>query len=479
MAIPGIRRVGRWKMKLRSLLGLALVCLLVLPSCTQEESTSVDEARAIAREAYVYAFPVVDGYRVLHTYYMDPGNPEYKGPLNELVNTARVYTPDDKAVQTPNSDTPYSFFGGDLRGEPLVLTVPEIDPKRYYSIQFVDAYTHNFAYVGSRTTGNGAGKFLLAGPGWKGDAPQGIEQVIRSETDFVLGIYRTQLFGPDDLQAVKAIQSGYDVQLLSEYLGTAPTPAPPLDYPQPLSREKQKTSPDVFKLLNFVLTSYCPTVPSEETLMARFARIGVGPGQTFDLGRFSPEVQQALADGIADAWKEYDDFKREKIDTGAVTSGQLFGTREFLDNNYLYRMAGAVLGIYGNSRMEALYPIYSADADGNPFDGANRYTVHFAPGQFPPVNAFWSLTMYEMPASLLVANPINRYLINSPMLPKLQKDADGGVTIYIENASPGKAREANWLPAPKGPFSMAMRLYWPQEAALDGTWQAPQAEKVQ
>jgi hypothetical protein len=358
--------------------------------------------------------------------------------------------------------------------------VPEIEPERYFSIQLVDAYTFNFHYVGSRATGNGAGRYLLAGPGWKGEKPEGIDEVITSETDLVLGIYRTQLFGPDDLDKVKAVQAGYTLQPLSEYLGTeAPTAAPPLDNAEPVSKEAQRTSPEVFGILNFVLTSYCPTVPSEEALMARFAKIGVGPGKTFDLNAFSPEAQQAIKDGISDAWQEFDEFKKNKIDTGKVTSGELFGTREFLKNNYLYRMAAAVMGIYGNSEQEAMYPLYAVDANGDKLDGSNRYTMRFASGEGPPVNAFASLTMYELPESLLVANPIDRYLINSPMFPELKKDADGGVRLYIQHDSPGKDKESNWLPAPQGPFMMAMRLYWPKKEALDGTWQPPKAEKVQ
>jgi len=466
-------------MRITRALLLGLICACVTASCgTQAPSLTANEARSIAKEAYIYAFPIVDGYRVIHAYSLDPGNPEYKGPMNDLVNIARVYTPDDKAVQTPNSDTPYSFFVADLRAEPLVLTVPEIEPNRYYSIQLVDAYTHDFAYVGSRVTGNGAGSFLLAGPGWKGENPPGIRKVIPSETDLVLGIYRTQLFGPEDLDNVKAIQAGYAVQPLSGFLGkTAPAPAPALAYPEPLSVEAQKSSPELFRVLNFVLTTFCPTVPSEKDLMARFAKIGVGPGQAFDAGRFSPEIRQALSDGIADAWAEFETFKKTRVDTGEVTAGEMFGTREFLKNNYLYRMAAAIIGIYGNAREEAMYPLYAVDSDGQNLDGANRYTVRFAPGQLPPVNAFWSLTMYQLPESLLVANPLHRYLINSPMLPELGKDADGGITLYIQNESPGKDREANWLPAPQGPFMMAMRLYWPKEEALNGTWQAPKAER--
>jgi hypothetical protein len=204
--------------------------------------------------------------------------------------------------------------------------------------------------------------------------------------------------------------------------------------------------------------------------MARFAKIGVGAGKTFDATTLSPEIKIAIEQGMADSWVDFANLQKQKIDTGEVTTGDLFGTREALKNNYLYRMAGAVIGIGGNSKQEAMYPVYFVDAAGQKLDGANRYTLRLAPGELPPVNAFWSLTMYELPASLLVANPINRYLLNSPMLPQFVKDADGGLTFYIQNESPGKDKEPNWLPAPKGPFAAAMRLYWPKEAALDGSW---------
>jgi hypothetical protein len=207
--------------------------------------------------------------------------------------------------------------------------------------------------------------------------------------------------------------------------------------------------------------------------MARFAKIGVGADKTFDASKLSPEIKKAMEQGMADAWADLAKLQKEKIDTGKVTSGDMFGTRRYLKNNYLYRMAGAVTGIYGNSKQEAMYPIYSVGSDGQKLDGAKRYTVRFAPGQFPPANAFWSLTMYELPASLLVANPLNRYLLNAPMLPQFKRDADGSLTFYIQNASPGADKEANWLPAPTGPFSLVMRLYWPKPDALEGKWKQP------
>jgi hypothetical protein len=438
----------------------------------QAEDVTATEARAIAKEAYIYGFPMVDNYRIQHAYFVDTGNPEYKGPWNHLVNIPRVYTPADTAIQTPNSDTPYSFVGLDLRAEPIVLTVPPIEKDRYFSIQLIDAYTFNFAYIGSRATGNDGGSFLIAGPGWNGETPAGVKKVIRSETELVLAAYRTQLFNPDDLDNVKKVQAGYKAEALSAFLGQpAPAAAPAISFINPLTAADEKTSLEFYNVLNFVL-QFCPTDSSEEELMARFAKIGVGKGRTFDAGVLSPELKTAIEQGMADAWVDLANLKKE-IDAGKVTSGDLFGTRAYLKNNYLYRMAAAALGIYGNSKQEAMYPVYAVDAEGRKLDGANRYELRFAPDELPPVNAFWSLTMYELPASLLVANPINRYLLNSPMLPQFAKDADGGLTLHVQNDSPGKDTEANWLPAPKGPFMMIMRLYWPKEEALDGKWSAP------
>ena len=462
--------------------GLALVAaVLVTPACKPaaqsgqagQSAITPAEVRAIAKEAYIYGFPMVDNYRIQHAYFVDKSNPEYKAPWNTLVNIPRVYTPADTAVQTPNSDTPYSFAGLDLRAEPMVLTIPPIEKGRYYSVQLVDAYTFNFDYIGSRTTGNGGGNYLIAGPGWKGDTPKGINKVIRSDTYLVSPIIRTQLFNPADLDNVKKVQAGYKLQPLSAFLGQpAPPAAPPIDFIKPLTPDGEKNSLEFFNILNFAM-QYAPTVPSEEAIRARFAKIGIAPGKTLDVGSLSPELKAAYQDGMADAWADLANLQKTELDTGKVTSGDLFGTRASLKGNYLYRMAAAVLGIYGNSKEEAMYPMYRADADGQALDGSHKYTVRFAPGQLPPVNAFWSLTMYELPKSLLVANPIKRYLINSPMLPQLVKDPDGGITLYIQNELPGKDKEPNWLPAPKGPFVTAMRLYWPKQDALDGKWKAP------
>ena len=437
-----------------------------------------DEARAIARDAYIYGFPMVDSYRVQYSYFIDGASPEYKGPWNQVHSVARVFTPADTAIQTPNSDTPYSMLGADLRAEPLVLFVPPIDSDRYYSLQFIDGYTANFAYVGSRTTGNDGGLYLLAGPGWTGQKPDGVKDVIKSATDFALVAYRTQLFGPKDLDNVRKIQAGYKAEPLSVFLKQKTTPeAPAIEWPTPLSPDDQKTSLRFFDLLDFQL-GYAPILPEEQDVRARFAAIGLTGDGTFSSDNLDPKMREAFEAGMADAWAEFTAFKKDKIDTGEVKSGELFGSRDELGPNYLYRMAGAVIGIYANSADEAMYPVLSTDSDGAPLSGANKYTLTFEPGQLPPVNAFWSVTMYKLPESLLAENPINRYLINSPMLPNLVKNPDGGLTIYVQNTSPGAQKEANWLPAPPGPFTVFMRLYWPKPKALDGSWQAPKLVKV-
>jgi hypothetical protein len=458
------------------LLVVLAVGLLPSPAISQSR-TNAGEARAIAKDAYIYGYPMVDNYRILYAYFVDRQNKEFKAPWNQLVNIPRVYTPEDTAVQTPNSDTPYSFVGMDLRAEPIVLTVPAIDKTRYYSIQLIDLFTHNFAYIGSRATGNEAGSFLVAGPGWKGETPEGIKKVFRSETDLVLAGYRTQLFDPADLENVKKIQAGYEAEPLSEFLGKPGASAAPVNWVKPLSPQEQRTSPEFFNIMNFLLRFTQPH-PSEKALRARFAQIGIEAGKPFDVGKLTPEMRAAIEGGMADGQEAFEEFKRTQLDTGKVTSGDLFGTRTYLKNDYMARMAGAILGIYGNSKEEAMYPLYSLDAAGKPLDGANRYTLRFAPGQLPPVHSFWSLTMYQLPSSLLVENPIKRYLINSPMVPNMMRDADGGMTLYIQNESPGKEKEANWLPAPTGRFLVFLRLYWPKDEAVQGTWVAPTLETV-
>ena len=268
-------------------------------------------------------------------------------------------------------------------------------------------------------------------------------------------LYRTQLFNPADIDNVKKIQAGYKVEPLSAFLGK---PAPAGRARRRLHEAAQRpseerTSPEFFDVLNFIL-QFCPTNPSEKELMARFAKIGIGAGKTFDAKALSPEMRKAIAGRHGRRLGGVQGVQGDRDSTPASeSSADVFGTREFLKNDYHRphgrRGARHLRQLEGRGDLSGLF---RRRRRSKPLDGANRYTLRFAPGQLPPVNAFWSLTMYELPASLLYANPLNRYLINSPMLPSLKRDADGGITLYVQNESPGADKEANWLPAPKGPF---------------------------
>jgi hypothetical protein len=436
-----------------------------------------EEARAIAKDAYIYGFPLVETYKTLHKQALDQTSPDYKAPLNHLGHFRTVATPEDTFVVTPNCDTPYSSAWLDLRVEPIVITLPKIAPDRYYSVQLIDLYTHNFGYLGTRAFDNDGGDFLIAGPGWRGESPAGIRAVIPCETQIMYAFFRTQLFNPGDLQNVHQIQDAYRVQPLSLYLGnSAPPSAPAVDWP-PLA-EGMSESAQVFGYLNFLL-QFCPAHPSEKELMARFARLGIGPGEPFSDQELAPEIKKAIAGGIAAFWQE--DFAgfMKRVNAGELTSGDLFGTREFLKNNYLYRFAGAKLGLYGNSSQEALYPPYFVDAQGDKLDGVKHaYRLRFEKGQLPPAGAFWSFTMYDGQTQLLVANPLNRYLLNSTMLDSFNYGADGSLTFYVQKDAPGAGKESNWLPAPDGPFYCIMRIYIPQPAVYEGRWKQPPLQRV-
>jgi hypothetical protein len=459
--------------RIPDLFGAAALAALALASATPARADlTPDEARSIAKEAYVYGFPLVDNYRVLYAYAVDTKSPDYKGPFNTIKNEARVYTSEDKTIQTPNSDTPYSFAALDLRAEPVVLTLPPIEKDRYYSVQLVDLYTYNFGYLGTRATGNGGGSFLIAGPGWKGETPKGVAKVLRADTELALAIYRTQLKGAADIDNVKKIQAGYKVQTLSSFLGTpAPPAARKIDFVPPLTQKEERSSPRFFDILAFVL-QFCPTLPDEAALRERFVKIGVAPGKPFLFKDLSREVRAGFVKGMIEGQQEIVNLRAQ-----TRTSSGLFGSRAELGTNYVKRALAAQMGIYGNSRDEAFYVVYGSDAAGQPLDASKqRYVLHFAKGALPPAKAFWSLTMYNLPQQLLVANPLNRYLINSQMLPGLKRDPDGGLTLYVQSDSPGKERESNWLPAPKGPFAAALRIYLPEPPVLDGSWKAPAME---
>jgi hypothetical protein len=438
---------------------------------------SAVDARAIAKEAYIYGFPMVMNYQTMYKQAIDKNSLDFRGDFNSLNSSKSVATPDDKFVVTPNSDTPYSYIWMDLRAEPVVITMPKIEPNRYYTAQLVDLYTYNFAYLGTRAFGNDGGKFIIAGPGWNGPTPAGVKAVIHTETQFAYGLFRTQLFNPGDLASVNKIQAGYHAEPLSSYL-RKPTPphAAVIHWPKP--SDDMSASPTMFPLINF-LFQFCPSDPSEKDLLVRFARLNIGPGRTFDFSSFSRDIQQAINDGIKDSDADVA-VVMKKINTDAVSSGDMFGSRDFLKDNYLYRYVGAKLGLYGNSKQDALYFGYFVDASHQQLDASkSSYELRFAKDQLPPNKAFWSLTMYDGKSQLLVANPLKRYLLNSTNLSSYEYGTDGSLTLYVSRNKPTTAKESNWLPAPDGPFYCILRVYLPGEAVLNGSWKKPQMQPVQ
>ncbi|MCP9797156.1 DUF1254 domain-containing protein [Cyanobium sp. Lug-B] len=440
-------------------------------SASQAPAPSPAEARAIAKEAWLYAYAPLQGYQTLWNQTQNKAFPGYVGGFDRFRHYSRSATPADKDIVTPNNDTPYSWAWLDLRTEPIVLSLPAVPAPRYYVNQWFDLYTHNFAYTGVRSTGRGAGTYLFAGPRWKGTVPKGITKVFRAETDFVGTLTRTQLNGPDDIPALKAIQGQYVLTPLSRFTGQpAPPPAPAVAWP---AWDASKAEGIGFITYLNALLPFMPAVPSERAMRARFARIGIGPGLPFDPARLDPKLRTALEEGVAEARQEL------KAKAQQQTSSQgFFGSRQQLGSDYLtFRSMGAMLGIYGNSSEEAFYATQQTGPDGQVLDGRRRWVLRFEPGQLPPVTEFWSVTMYKLPERLLVENPIQRYSIGD-RTSGLKLGADGSLEIYIQSENPGADKVSNWLPAPAGPFFFVARLYGPKDPVLKGTWKLPRLTEV-
>ncbi len=425
---------------------------------------------AIAQDAFIYGYPMVDLYNILYKYAGDPASPEYKAPLNQLANTRRVATPEDRAIVAPNCDTPYSYAWLDLRAEPVVISIPPFEPHRYVSLMLSDLYTYIIGYVTPRTNGAEGGDFLIAGPDWVGDPPPGIKRVFHASTQLALAFFRTQLFGPDDLANVWQLQDRLQVQPLSAYLGAPPpTPAPAPEWIEPLDVRKAPAASHFFTVLNWML-QYMPPLDDEQALRDRLATIGVAPAMDFPV--MSKAVCAELVQGMQSGQQAMVAF------LGKVkSSGELFGSRAFLGHHYINRAVGAMVGILGNSAEEYLGIGYASDAGGQPFDGSHAYRITFTPETMPPVRAFWSITVYDA-TMLLYANPLDRYVINSPMVEGLIQDAGGGFTLYVQHESPGPELEANWLPVPAGKFNLTFRAYQPEQAILDFTYHAPPVVKA-
>ena len=473
------------KTAISDFLVLALVCALttsVVAGCGNQNvagaAPGVEQTKAIAEEGFIYGLPIVMNYAVMNEYAVDKSGPQFKAPFNQIKNEARVFTYKDTAIITPNSDTPYSIIWLDLRAEPMVLSVPAVEQKRYYSVMLCDGNTYNFGYIGSRATGSEPGDYLVVGPGWKGETPTGIKKVFYSTTPFVLAAYRTQLFNPEDMPNVVKVQAGYKVQPLSAFLKQpAPPSAPTINF---LPATTAGIKEHFFEYLDAAL-QFIPPDPESKDVRAKLASIGVEPGKTFEFKNLPEERKAAILLGMKEGDDQVDQFLATGIKSiNGWKIGSFMGNRDFYHGDWLMRAAAAKGGIYGNDAVEATYPLTRTDANGETLDGSkHNYTLTFAAGQLPPVNAFWSVTMYDGKSQLLIKNPINRYLINSPMLPGMKKNADGSLTLYIQKDSPGKVNESNWLPAPDDAIYLVMRLYWPKETppsilpAGEGTWKPP------
>jgi hypothetical protein len=361
--------------------------------------------------------------------------------------------------------------------------VPAVEKARYYSVMLCDGNTFNYGYIGSRATGSQAGDYMVVGPNWQGVTPPGIKKVFQSSTQFSAAAYRTQLFHAADMPNVEKVQAGYKVQTLSAYLKQPPPPAAPaIDFPKV---DTELVKKNFFEYLDFAL-QFAPPGPEERGIRESLARIGVGPSKTFNFKDLPLEQKLEIGLGMKEGEAKVEKYLADgQKDINGWKVGSLFGDRLFYSGDWLKRAAAAKGGIYGNDAVEAVYPMTKALANGEVLDGSkHKYTLTFAAEQLPPVEAFWSVTMYDGKSQLLIENSINRYLINSPMLPGMTKNADGSLTLYIQKDSPGADKEANWLPAPNGPIYLVMRLYWPkttQPSILPpgaGTWQPPGVQQV-
>ncbi|MDH2352770.1 DUF1254 domain-containing protein [Bradyrhizobium sp. SSUT112] len=445
---------------------------------SKPEWPDIREAKAIAEEGFIYGLPIVMNYAVMYEFSVDSTNSQFKAPFNQIKNLAHVATYKDTAVVTPNSDTPYSTLWFDLRAEPLVVSVPAVEKTRYYTVQLIDGNTFNFGYIGSRATGNDAGYYMVVGPNWQGDTPPGIKKVFQSSTQFAFAAIRTQLFNTADMPNVEKVQAGYKAQPLSAYLKKpAPSAAPTIEFPK---ADAELVKKNFFEYLDFAL-QFAPAGPEEGTIREKLARIGVGAGKTFAFKDLPLTHKLEIGLGMKDGEEKVEKY----LATGSKNIngwkvGSLFGDRLFYSGDWLKRAAAAKGGIYGNDAVEAVYPLTRTLANGEVLDcSKHNYSITFAAGQYPPVEAFWSVTMYDGKTQLLIENPINRYLINSPMLPGMKKNADGSLTLHLQKESPGGDKESNWLPAPNGEIYLVMRLYWPKTEAPSilppgsGTWQPP------
>jgi hypothetical protein len=452
---------------------------------TQDENkaTSVDDQEtfdwraeytyAVGLQAFIYGFPYVYMAQVRHMWATQPRNPEFVPymAVNHFWHASQVLTAAYQDGGSPNNDTMYSVAWVDVSEEPVILTHPDIPDDRYYSFEISAIHSDNFAYVGRRVTGNKAGNYAIIGPGWEGQLPDGVTALPQSPTPWVLILGRTLVDGPDDVSNVQALQKEYRLTPLSLW-GTDREVPERRDVLHPFDQEKDPLAP--WKTLNAVLAENPPRAKHEQ-LIKQFATIGIGPG--LDVEKQDEVTKKNLARTAAAGRK----LLNENIQSGWSTTtvnGWRFLNRRIgrAGDDFLLRAAWqSLLGIVCNDPEESVYVGCYTDGDGEPLTGANRYEVHFAPGQEPPVDAFWSLTMYSN--YNLVPNPSDRYSLGDRSK-GLKRDSDGGLTIYVQHDSPGEEKESNWLPAPEGPFNLYMRMYQPRPEVVNAEWEAPPLRKV-
>jgi hypothetical protein len=447
-----------------------------------------DEARAIAVDAYVYFYPLLsmDVTRKQLTN-VEAGKESLKGPMNTFAN-AREYPPADfKGVVRPNFDTLYSSSWLDMTREPVVVSVPDTNG-RYYLLPMLDMWTDVFASPGWRTTGTKAGTFLLTPAGWRPDLRDRFveefklpkdTQRIEAPTPYVWVIGRTKTDGPADYNAVNQIQAGYKVTPLSEF-GKTPRPVetkvdPSVDMKTPPKVQVDTMTAAAYFAYAAELLKLHPPHVTDEPIIAQMRRIGIEPGKSFDISKLDPAAQRGLAAAPQEAQK----LMAWKVPTLARVANNWSmntDTMGVYGNYYLKRAIVSQVGLGANLPEDAIYPLNLADESGKPLDGANKYTITFEKGVAPPVNAFWSITLYD-PDGFQVGNVLNRFAVSSWM--PFKYNPDGSLDLYFQNASPGKELEANWLPAPKGAFNLTMRLYGPKSEALTGKWNPPPVVKSQ
>jgi hypothetical protein len=460
---------------------MAVVVLVAMPSRVSSQasahpplSVSADEAREIAVEAYMYAYPLVISEL---TRRVSVGNSRGT-PMNQFVHRRAFPDASFTAVVRPNADTLYSILWFDLSKEPLVIIVPD-SGGRYYVLQMLDMWTDVFAAPGSRTTGTGSQLIVLADAGWRGTLPAGAT-LIRSPTAMGWIIGRTQTNGPGDYADVDKFQGGLTATPLSSagkpYTVPRSVVDPAWDLKTPPVDLIERMSAQEFFELFVKLTMLNPPHANDYPIVHRMARIGIQPGNPFSVAAAPPETMRALESAATPALKL---IRAGRSDLGVRHNGwrtylSAIGT---YGTDYRARATIAYGGLGANPVEDAVYPSASTDGDGNPLSSDHRYVVHFVKNQLPPVRAFWSLTVYDR-RQLFAANPINRYAIGDR--DKLAFNADGSLDLYIQRASPGSERESNWLPAPgSGPFTLTLRLYWPTAEVLNGTWAPPPVKKVE